>query len=112
MRKALFSVDSSYVSFMNSANNVTFAVLVVVFVLGTYALALSLESIINSFARISEHRESRSAAKNSNPPNNSHRDRERSGAGVGARSFGDWCGLRRRRVGSEDEVAEKISMAA
>ena len=43
----LFSI--SHAPFMNSAGNVVFAVLTVIFVLGTYALALSLESIINQW---------------------------------------------------------------
>ncbi|KAI9049724.1 hypothetical protein LZ554_005876 [Drepanopeziza brunnea f. sp. 'monogermtubi'] len=50
----LFSIE--HATFMDQVGNNGFAVLTVVFILGTYALALSLESIIEQWARVRKSR--------------------------------------------------------
>ena len=94
---------------MKSATTTAFAVLVVVFVLGTYALALSLESIIGSFSKISERRGMIRAKQKATA-----RDEDQD-QGVMPGTKSSWFGLRRRRRGkvSEDEelVTEKMTFA-
>lgn len=108
---ALFSIQ--YATFMNHATNVTFAVLVIIFVIGTYTLALSLESIMVALGKIGDKRRDRATTTPSKPTQNElHREPEDADPGSGY--FSNFLGLRRRRrnVGEEEEIAEKISMAA
>lgn len=112
--QALFSVDSDYVSFMNNTTNVTFAVLVVLFVLGTYALALSLESIIDSFSRLSAQREKlRERRRQSSEAGDLSLDENQASKGTWKKYFPNSISLRKRRRGSEDDDGtEKISFSA
>jgi hypothetical protein len=95
---------------MKSASNVTYAVLVILFVLGTYALALSLESIIDSFSKISAKRDTNRERRES--PDNQIRDEN----DVSRRWWNripNSYGLRKRHRSSENgEAPEKISFSA
>lgn len=98
---------------MHQATNVTFAVLVIIFVIGTYTLALSLESIMDALGKIGDRRRDRVTTKASKPTQNeSHKESEEVNLGSGY--FSKYLGLRRRRGngGEEEEIVEKISMAA
>lgn len=106
--QALFSVD--YVTFMNGTTNATFAVLVVAFVLGTYALALSLENIIDSFSRISAQREKlreRRQSSSTLPP-----DKNETPRANWKRYLPNSISLRKRRRSSEDDSTEKVLFSA
>jgi hypothetical protein len=95
--KGLFSI--SHATFMDNVGNIVFAILVVVFVLGTYALALSLESLLDQWKLAKQ----KLRARNSIPNITSHEEAESTGSfGV----LGNCCGLRRRAV--EDELEEKV----
>ena len=98
----LFSI--SHAPFMDSAGNVLFAVLVLVFVLGTYALALSLESIIDQWSRL---RKEKWGAKGltASPPK-----RDDTESKLSFNALGSCCGFRRKYT--SDEMDEKISQAA
>ena len=89
---------------MDSAGNVLFAILVVIFVLGTYALALSLESIINQWSRF---RREKWGAKGltTAPPK-----RDDAESKLSFNALGSCCGFRRRN--GSDEIDDKISQAA
>jgi hypothetical protein len=76
---------------MNSAGDVGFAVLVVVFMLGTYALALSLESIIDQWSRL-KREEWGPKYVTKQPP--SHHDDE---SKLSLNALGSCWGFRRRR---------------
>jgi hypothetical protein len=89
---------------MESAGNVAFAVLVVLFVLGTYALALSLENIIDQWARLRGEKWG-IRGLTTNPPR-----REDAESKLSFNVLGSCCGLRRRYVGDVSE--EKISEVA
>lgn len=98
---------------MNRATNVTFAVLVVIFIIGTYTLALSLESIMDALGKIVDKRRERATVTPSKPTRTeSHEESETADADSGY--FSNYLGLRRRKkdVGEEEDIAEKISMAA
>ncbi|KUJ07866.1 uncharacterized protein LY89DRAFT_630924 [Mollisia scopiformis] len=95
---------------MENANTTTFAILVVIFVLGTYALALSLESIIDSFSKIADRRE-RMRSTQSSTSKSTQKDQET--PSVDSSTSLKWFGLRKRhRAREDDQVAEKISFAA
>lgn len=98
----LFSI--AHASFMDSAGNGGFAILVVVFVLGTYALALSLESIIDQWKRLKKEKW-RASHVTRHPPNH-HDDDSR----LSFNALGSCWGLRRRRDSEEGD--DKISRAA
>ena len=89
---------------MDSAGNVGFAILVVIFILGTYALALSLESIIDQWSRLTNEKwEARGLTMNGNR----NYDAEST---FPFNALGSCCGFRRGWSGDESE--EKISKAA
>jgi hypothetical protein len=98
----LFSI--SHAPFMESAGNVAFAVLVVLFVLGTYTLALSLENIIDQWVRLRDERWG-VRGLTTNPPRRNHGE-----AKLSFNVLGSCCGLRRRHV--HDESDGKISEVA
>ncbi|KAL3424188.1 GTPase-activator protein for ras-like GTPase containing protein [Phlyctema vagabunda] len=52
----LFSINENYASFMDNANNIIYAVLIVIFVLGTYALALNFGIILSQWAKFKHAR--------------------------------------------------------
>lgn len=84
---------------MDNVGNIVFAILVVVFVLGTYALALSLESLLDQWKLAKQQWR----ARNSMNEINSHEEAEPTGSfGV----LGNCCGLRRRTNG--DEIDERV----
>jgi hypothetical protein len=89
---------------MDSAGNGGFAILVVVFVLGTYVLALSLESIIDQWKRLKKEKW-RASHVTKRPP--SHLDAD---SKLSFNVLGSCWGLRRRREVGDDE--KKISRAA
>ena len=97
----LFSV--AHASFMDSAGNALFAILVVIFVLGTYALALSLESIIDQW---SQFRKGKWGVQGMTA--NSRRDDADSKLSFNA--VASYCGFRRRDP--SPEIDDKISQAA
>lgn len=98
----LFSI--SHAPFMNSAGNILFAILVVIFVLGTFALALSLESIIGQWSRLRKEKW-RAERLTTSPPK---RDDVESKLSFNA--LGSCCGFRRRY--NSDEIDDKIAQAA
>lgn len=81
---------------MESAGNALFAILVVVFVLGTYTLALSLESIIDQWVRF--RKEKWGAKGLTTPPG-----REDVETKLSFNVLGSCCGLRRRYPGKEND---------
>lgn len=89
---------------MDSAGNGGFAILVVVFVLGTYALALSLESIIEQWKRLKKEKW-RASHMTKRPPN--HHD---ANSKLSFNVLGSCWGLRRRRDAGDGD--EKISRVA
>jgi hypothetical protein len=89
---------------MDSAGDITFAILVVIFVLGTYALALSLESIIDQWSRLRKEKW-KAKGLTMSPPR--HDDAE---SRLSFNALGSCCGFRRRYT--SDEIDEKISQAA
>jgi hypothetical protein len=102
LSKGLFSIG--HATFMDSAGNVTFGILVLVFVLGTYVLALSLESIIDQWSRLRKEKWGTRGLTKSPP---SHIDAE---SKLSFNVLGSCCGFRRRY--NNDEEDEKISKAA
>jgi len=91
---------------MDSAGNVLFAILVVVFVLGTYALALSIESIIEQWSRLRRQRWKAKGVMNSGSKRQAHgADPEHA-----SHALGGYFGMRRRQT--SDEMDEKIFRAA
>ncbi|PBP23734.1 hypothetical protein BUE80_DR005413 [Diplocarpon rosae] len=103
----LFSIE--HATFMNSAGNNGFAILTVLFVLGTYALALSLESIIDQWGRFRTAEKSAGRARRRAPTADEGADTPRLSLHVAA-----WLGLRRRKrdVDGTWEREEEISKAA
>lgn len=88
---------------VDSAGNVVFAILVIIFVLGTYALALSLESIIDQWARL--RKEKWKAKELTSSPK-----RDDAESKLSFNVLGSCCGFRRRY--NIDEIDGKISQAA
>lgn len=80
---------------MDNVGNIVFAILVVVFVLGTYALALSLESLLDQWKLAKQKWRTRNSKKIS-----SHEEVESIGL------FGGLGGLRKRS--NEDEIDENV----
>jgi hypothetical protein len=89
---------------MNSAGNVLFAILIVIFVLGTYALALSLESIINQWSRLRREKWGAEGLTIAPPK------RDVAESKLSFNALGSCCGFRRRN--GTDKIDEKISQAA
>jgi hypothetical protein len=84
---------------MDNVGNIVFAILVVVFVLSTYVLALSLESLLDQWKLAKQKWRARSSTANIT----SREEAESTGSfGI----LGSCCGLRRRTV--EDEIDEKV----
>jgi hypothetical protein len=81
---------------MDNVGNIVFAILVVVFVLGTYALALSLESLLDQWKLTKQ----KWRARNSMTNISSHEEAESPGL------FGGLGGLRKRT--NVDEIDEKV----
>jgi hypothetical protein len=90
---------------MDRAGNGGFAILVVVFIFGTYALALSLESIIQQWSRFKKEQWGPKNITKS-PPTHHEDDSKLSFNALGS------CWGFRRRHSSDEEGAEKISKAA
>lgn len=95
---------------MDHVGNNGFAILTVVFILGTYALALSLESIIDQWARFRKEKWGR--------PDKLKRDNQKKEEDVESKlsfsSMGGCFGLRRRKeyINGTLDSEEKISKVA
>lgn len=97
---------------MDNVGNNGFAILTVVFILGTYALALSLESIIDYWARLRKAKKRRSSKPIGNVDAISGDDVEEIAIGTAATE--SYFGFRRRKGFEEGslESGEKSSGAA
>lgn len=89
---------------LDSTGNIVFAILVVIFVLGTYALALSLESIIDQWSRLRKEKW-RTKGLTTSP-----RTRDDAESKLPFAALGSCCGFGRRY--NSDEIDDKIYQAA
>ena len=96
---------------MEHAGNNGFAILTVVFILGTYALALSLENIIDQWERFRQEKWGRPGTLKNNGDGTRRQDVE---SKLSFNIMGSCFGLRRRReyTGEELESEERISKVA
>lgn len=84
---------------MDNVGNIVFAILVVVFVLGTYALALSLESIIDKWH--STKKKMQRGGGNKRIPVTAEDETSESSPDLG--SGGRWYGVRKRNMRDEEK---------
>jgi len=96
---------------MENAGNNGFAILTVVFILGTYALALSLENIIDQWERFRHEKWGKPGKPKTNGDGNGRRDDDPK---LSFNVMGSCFGLRRRReyTGEELDSEERISKVA
>lgn len=96
---------------MEHAGNNGFAILTVVFILGTYALALSLENIIDQWDRFRQEKWGRPGKPKANIDGSGRDDDE---SKLSFNVMGSCFGLRRSReyTGETLESEERISKAA
>ncbi|KAK0100648.1 hypothetical protein ONS95_007101 [Cadophora gregata] len=105
----LFAIE--HADFMNKAGNNGFAILTVIFILGTYTLALSLENIIEQWERFRREKWGRPGkVKNASDGTGGHDTDSK----MSAKVMGTFFGLRRRREHVEEnlESEERTSKAA
>ncbi|PVH79529.1 hypothetical protein DL98DRAFT_655454 [Cadophora sp. DSE1049] len=105
----LFSIE--HADFMENVGNNGFAILTVVFVLGTYALALSLENIIDQWERFRQEKWGRPGKSKTGSDGMVGEDDE---SKLSFNVMGSCFGLRRRReyTGESLESEERISKVA
>lgn len=99
---------------MNKVGNNGFAILTVVFFLGTYALALSLENIIDQFERFRREKWGRPGKSDKTDRSSDVRNGDEPASKLSFNVMGSCFGLRRRRefADGSEEGEEKISEVA